>query len=160
MLDCLPRLSFDTALLELKAGLFRLTQLDQLLPGVGILVKEPKGGVPAEEVGKKLSKYTKDFYSPGLNQGKKAEDDSKLGTIVSSQALMGLRKAKVGGPHVSMGKALRLEFLDFYDMGEVKATLKQIVAEPTTPKRKDGALAGTLQPPALGFRCTHRPVLC
>jgi hypothetical protein len=41
----------------------------------------------------------------------------------------------------------------------VQATLKQIVAEPNTPKRKDGAPAGTLQPPALGLCCIHRPVL-
>jgi hypothetical protein len=100
----------------------------------------------------KLSKYTNEYYGREPEQDDPDERYSNPGSITGLQARVGLKKARVDGPHVSMEKALRPECLDLYDKGQVAVTLGTTV---DMPMLANGVPDGTLQPPALGLSCTH-----
>jgi hypothetical protein len=90
---------------ELKAGLFRPTQLEELVGGVGIFVLPPKGGFLASKLKEELSKCTNAYYGRGPDQGKEDEKYSQLGTITSLRALTELEKRRLVTYSASIGRS-------------------------------------------------------
>jgi hypothetical protein len=147
-------------LLGLKKGLPLATQLQGVLPDVGIHVAPPNTSSFAKVLEGALAKYREDYYSGEFTP------TSVLASITSNTAWENLEKAGVVGLYFSssnvelMKKALTGGTLGPTEKGKVAAALSLSLAEPDTPQRKNGAETGTLQPPPLGLGCAHRPVLC
>jgi hypothetical protein len=154
---CSLRLPLDTAPLALKAGLFPPTHIKEVLPGVGILVKKPfnTNSVIVKDLKARLKAYGDKYY----DQESRGHELSP-GHLSCDEAWNGLTWAGVefidSGSTEEMDKTLRGTPLDSDGKKRVETALGRAIP---MPARQDGAETGTLQPPALGLGCSHRPVL-
>jgi hypothetical protein len=161
--------------LVFKKGLFRPTQVGQVLRGVGIRVKEPlrEGSVEAEDLKKELAKYAKTYY--GQVPQNAPRSNPFPGAFTAGRAWRGLKKAGIvqfgsndndddDKEEDEVRKNLRMALggnpLDPGNRDDVMLYLSITIAEPDTPQRRSTAWLGTLQPSALDLGCVHLSVLC
>jgi hypothetical protein len=166
MLDCPLRLPLDTASLVFKPRLFCATQLEDVLPDVGILVMQPTvmtSSALYKDIEDELDKYTRTYYGRVPREGD-PDYDLTPGSIACGKALDGLTQTGVEST-TSMAAVADVELMERVLRGgrslspseknTVRATLKERVY---MPRRANSAPAGTLQPLALGLGCAH--LLC